>query len=348
MKNDLDRPLFFRKNRVYRSYLGGKLFSDFFHDDSKDGHYPEEWIASAVEAFNPTKENEGLSVLEDSDVTLKELIEKYPKEMCGPSGKFSLLVKLLDSAIRLPLQVHPAPEFSQKYLNSDFGKAEMWIVLATRKEACIYFGFKEKMTKEELKCHIEKSRTDPHAMDHLLNRVPVKAGDVYFVPARAVHAIGGGCLILEIQEPTDFTVEPEFWCGDLRREEDELFMGLNSDLALDCFDYSLYGEKSAAVSRRLPRVVFEQDGVKVEMLISYEDTPCFQVERCTLHNTKLRLEKSPAVYVVTKGVGKILTESGFERILCKGDYFYLPYVAKNSCTIATEEGLEFIECLPHQ
>lgn len=348
MRNDLNRPLFFRENRVYRSYLGGKLFSDFFHDDSEDSNYPEEWVASVVEAFNPTKEKEGLSVVENSNVTLKELIEKYPEEMCGSSGKFSLLVKMLDSAIRLPLQAHPDPEFSKNYLNSDYGKAEMWIVLATREEACIYFGFKEKMTKEDLKRHIDKSRTDPHALDHLLNRVPVKTGDVYFVPARAVHAIGAGCLILEVQEPTDFTVEPEFWCGNLLREEDKLFMGLNPDLALDCFDYNLFGEKSVAVSRRVPCVVSEQDGVKIEMLISYEDTPCFQVRRCTLHGAKLQLEEAPAVYVVTNGRGKIISGSGFERMLCKGDYFYLPYAAKDTCTITAGEELEFVECLPHQ
>ena len=76
------------------------------------------------------------------------------------------------------------------------------------------------------------------AMERLLNRIPVKTGDVYFIPAKAVHAIGAGCLILEVQEPTDFTIQPERWCGDYHLNDNEMYIGLSKEDALGVFDYS--------------------------------------------------------------------------------------------------------------
>ncbi len=346
---DLRQPLFFDKNRVYRSYIGGKLFSRFFGDDSEDDNYPEEWVASTVEAINVghEKPNEGLSMIEGTDISFRELMERYPEQMCGPSGKFSVLVKMLDSAIRLPLQVHPDPEFSETYLNSQFGKTEMWIVLETREDAAIYFGFRDAMTKEKLAEYVERSKTEKHVMDGVLNRHPVKKGEVYLVPSRCVHAIGAGCLILEVQEPTDFTIEPEYWCGDLIRSEKQLYLGLGKDIALDCFDYSLCGEKSLEVARKIPKTISESENFKTEMLMSYEDTPCFQVKRHTIGCSTKWVAETPAIYVVTDGTGLIWSGSDGKRTLKKGDYFYLPYAAQGNCTIGSEERIEIVQCQPH-
>lgn len=348
MEIDITKPLFFHKNRVYRIYKGGSLFADFFDDDSQDGDYPEEWVASVVAAINPghEKPGEGLSVIENTEITLKELMEQYPEEMCGASHKFSLLVKLLDSAIRLPLQVHPNPAFSEKYLNSSFGKTEMWIILATREDASIYFGFCEEMTKEKFLTYVERSETEKHVMDNLLNRVPVKKGDVFLIPAKSVHAIGAGCLILEIQEPTDFTISPEYWCGDHKLNEAELYLGLDKNTALDCFDYGLSGKNSVTVARKQPRVLKESDGIKEELLMGYDDTPCFHVTQYTIEDSKINLSSAPAIYIVTGGNGTV-TSSGYRREIKKGDYFFLPYAAKEKCDINTESRIEIVQCLPH-
>lgn len=347
MNIDMTKPIFFDRNRVYRIYKGGLLFSDFFGDEREDNNYPEEWVASTVKALNPgsTIPLEGYSIVEHTDTTLKSLMERYPEQMAGPSKTFPLLVKLLDSAMRLPLQIHPDRIFSQKYLNSNFGKTEMWVVLETREDASIYFGFKENMTKETFLTYIEQSRNDKNVMDTVLNRVPVKPGDVFLIPSRCVHAIGSGCLILEVQEPTDFTIQPEYWCGEYLLPEDQLYLGLDRDIALDCFDYSVNGPECLSLSRKIPRLLFHKDGIKKESLMSYKDTPCFSVNRYTIHDSSFVLETAPAVYIVTEGSGMI-TGDNYIRKLKKGMYFYLPYIAKGQCTVQSDCDLELVECLP--
>ena len=73
-----DYPVFFEKNRVFRVYKGGKLFADFFSDDSTDGNYPEEWVVSTVHALNDgsTDEYEGVSKIQGTDLYLNDAVEK--------------------------------------------------------------------------------------------------------------------------------------------------------------------------------------------------------------------------------------------------------------------------------
>lgn len=243
LENFCKQPIFFRRNRVKRVYTGGKLFADFLGDPPIDNYYPEEWLASTVIALNKNSDDpyEGLSFIEGTDFTLKELITNYQQEVLGGRDDLGMLVKYLDSAIRLPIQAHPDPEFSKLHFNSHYGKTEMWLILATREDACIYFGFKEEMTKEEFKTYINRSKEDKTVFDSLLNRYEVKPSEAYLIPAKMVHAIGYGCLILEVQEPTDFTIQPEYWCGDYQLDEYEMYLGLDPDISLDCFDYTYFG-----------------------------------------------------------------------------------------------------------
>lgn len=348
IKEMLCRPVFFKKNRVGRIYTGGALFSGFFGDNSKDGFEPEEWVVSSVKAINKVSkgEKEGVSETEDG-YYFDDLLKEYRYELLGDRKEFGVLTKILDSAVRLPVQAHPDKEFSRKYFSSDYGKAESWVVLATRKDACIYFGFREKITKEKFSKAVEQSLTDKDAMVPLLNRVPVKTGDVYFVPAKTVHAIGAGCLMLEVQEPSDFTIQPEYFCADYKLTEEEMYIGLSKDTALDVFDYDTFGEPAILKGRRTPVIKEDTDEIKRETLISYNDTPCFSVERVTLNNNSVILTDAPAVYVVTSGEGKI--KSGeYERKLKKGDYFFLPFSAMNKSEISAEKSLEFVICLPPQ
>ena len=136
-------PIFFERNRVARVYMGGKLFGEFFGDEPKDGFFPEEWIASSVRALNKNSagEKEGISKIKDSDMYFDELLRAFPEKMLGASQKMRILVKILDSAVRLPAQAHPDKAFSKKHFNSEYGKTESWIVIGKRPEAKIYFGF---------------------------------------------------------------------------------------------------------------------------------------------------------------------------------------------------------------
>lgn len=333
-------PIFFEKNRVERVYIGGKLFSSFFGDDSIDSFEPEEWIASNVKALNPNskKQQEGISKVIESNLYFNELIEKYPEELLGSQKKLRILVKILDSAVRLPAQAHPDREFSKKYFNSEYGKTECWIVLDTRPDAKIYFGFKDNVTREEFEKAIDNSEYDKSAMEKIMREVKPEKKGVYLVPAKTIHAIGFGCLILEIQEPTDFTIQPEHYCGEYKLSDQEMYLGLSREHALECFDL-----KKASDAKILPTIVDETNSCKIENLISKNNTECFAINRISLLGGKKRLqiEDSYAVYIVTEGLGS-LVGADYRKNIQKGDYFFMPACLMGKYSI--EGNIEVIEC----
>lgn len=336
----IKEPIFFDRNRVWRVYTGGKLFAGLFNDPAEDGYLPEEWIASAVRAINKDSKNqkEGLSKVRGQEIYFNELLEKDPEALLGKGKSLRILVKALDSAIRLPAQAHPDKAFSKKHFNSSFGKTECWIILDTRPDAKLFFGFKEGVTKEQFEKAIDESLTNKDAMEQLMEVIHPKKGEVYLVPGRTVHAIGKGCLILEIQEPTDFTIQPEHWCGEYQLNAQEMFMGLSREIAVSCFDFC-----PAPDSKMRPRLLEDREGFTKEALVSEENTDCFIINRYRLNGGAFSPDLSDqyAIYIVTEGEGKIYGE-GFDLPLKKGDYFFLPACLMGKCTI--EGRLEIIEC----
>jgi len=336
----INNPIFFEKNRVARVYTGGKLLGDFLGDGSSDGFYPEEWIASAVRAINKGSDDpkEGVSKPIGSDLYFDELLMHNKYEMLGPQGKLRLLVKYLDSAIRLPAQAHPDKDFSRAYFHSEYGKTESWIILGTRENARIFFGFKDGVDEKAFRQAIADSEFDKDAMEKLMKSISPKVGDVFLVPAKTVHAIGAGCLILEVQEPTDFTIQPERWCGDYKLSDDEMYLGIAPDDAVKCFGF---GEQPSAKVE--PKTVHEEKGVTVERLIDRTLTPCFVINRikCDGGSYPMNVKDSYAVYIVTAGEGEIIGED-YRHSLRQGDYFFLPYASMGQ--FAVQGSLEIVEC----
>ncbi|MBQ4145536.1 MAG: mannose-6-phosphate isomerase, partial [Clostridia bacterium] len=278
----------------------------------------------------------GVSKIEGTDVYLDQLIKEHKSEILGSKNELGVLVKFLDSAIRLPIQAHPDKAFSRKYFSSDHGKEESWIILGKREGGCIYFGFDEKVTREDFAKAIEESATNKSVMEPLLVRREVEVGDVVFVPAKAVHAIGAGCLILEIQEPTDFTIQPEYWCGDTPLSNEVMYLGLDKETALDCFDFSPITDFKV-----IPKVVEEKDEIKIEALIDENLTQNFAVNRITLNNGPYIPQKDAAIYVITEGAGTI-SGNGYQRELKQGDYFLMPHLAIGKFKI--DGSLTIMEC----
>ncbi len=346
-KTIASNPVFFEKNRVFRVYLGGKLFSDFFGDESEDSFYPEEWICSSTKALNEgsTDVNEGISKILGTDIYFNELLKEEKELMLGSRDNLDVLVKALDSAIRLPVQAHPDKAFSRVHFNSEFGKAESWLVLATREDACIYFGFKDGITEKDLYMAVEKSETDKTAMENLLNRIPVKTGDVFFIPAKAVHAIGYGCLILEVQEPTDFTIQPERWCGDYKLSDNQMYLSLEKDVALSVFDYSYNLERVENECRKTPEIIYSNEGCTKECLIGKNDTPCFGIERYVIENGETEELAAPCIYVVTEGNGTLYGD-GYEKEIHKGDYFFMPFSCNKKIKAKSSDSLTIAACIP--
>ena len=336
----INNPIFFEKNRVARVYTGGKLLGDFLGDGSSDGFYPEEWIASAVRAINKGSDDpkEGVSKPIGSDLYFDELLMHNKYEMLGPQGKLRILVKYLDSAIRLPAQAHPDKDFSRAYFHSEYGKTESWIILGTRENARIFFGFKGGVDEKAFRQAIADSEFDKDAMEKLMKSISPKVGDVFLVPAKTVHAIGAGCLILEVQEPTDFTIQPERWCGDYKLSDDEMYLGIAPDDAVKCFGF---GEQPSAKVE--PKTVYEEKGVTVECLIDRTLTPCFVINRikCDGGSYPMNVKDSYAVYIVTAGEGEIIGED-YRHSLRQGDYFFLPYASMGQ--FAVQGSLEIVEC----
>ena len=93
------RPVFFNRNRVYRVYLGGKLFHGFLGDKDEDGFYPEEWVASTVHAMNANSAGplEGISIVEGTEIPFTQLLEEHREDCLGDRDTLGVLVKYLDT-----------------------------------------------------------------------------------------------------------------------------------------------------------------------------------------------------------------------------------------------------------
>ena len=340
------KPVFFRRNRVFRVYRGGKLYHEFLGDEPVDGNEPEEWICSSVRAINPghTDPLEGLSLREDDGVPFNKILADNPREYLGNRKDLGVLVKYLDSAIRLPMQVHPTREFSQKHFGSPYGKAEAWLILATRPDACIYFGFSHKVSREEFVKAIEDSENDRKAMTAFVNRVPVETGDVFFVDAGIIHAIGAGCMLLEIQEPTDFTIQPEYWCGDYHLNDQEMYLGLAPELAVDCFHFHRYGHRVIEEGKKVPRIIRKNEFLVEESLIGPDDTSCFSMNRFSLNRGELVLDIPASVWICVEGNGTITTKD-YIREIKMGDYFFLPAAAAGHVTAMAHGMMKLVCCV---
>jgi mannose-6-phosphate isomerase len=224
--------------RVYRFYRGGALIDRLRGEPERDTEFPEDWIASVVAANNPGRDEPfaGLSRLEDGAL-LRDAIARDRTRWGTPN----LLVKLLDPVERLPVHAHPGREFARTHLGSDYGKTEAWIFVDARDgESDAWLGLHETVEPALYREWIE--RQDTAALLDSLNHVTVKPGDVLFVPAGVPHAIGGGALVVELQEPTDFSIICE-WEG-FPISPDDAHLGLGWDravqaLRLDAFTPSL-------------------------------------------------------------------------------------------------------------
>jgi mannose-6-phosphate isomerase len=237
-------PQALRPNRVYRFYRGGALLGSLSGEAPEDGLFPEDWVGSVTAASNPGRDEPeaGLSRLADGRL-LRDAVEADPAGWLGREhvarfgSSTGLLVKLLDAAERLPVHAHPNRPFARARFGSPFGKTEAWIVIGTRAESAeVWIGLAEPVSPERYLGWIEAQ--DAEALLGSLNRVEVRTGDVVYVPAGVPHAIGAGVLLLELQEPTDFSLVCE-WQGYPIRPGDA-HLGLGWETALEALDLSAH------------------------------------------------------------------------------------------------------------
>ena len=355
-------PLPMLPTRVWRTYQGGAMIDAWRGaQGAQDGHTPEDWIASTVPAVNVGREveNEGLSRVDGAALGLSEspllaeLVAAYPQQMLGKwqVEKFgerpAILVKALDAAERLSIQVHPTREDAELHFGSPFGKTEAWYVLDTRpgEEAYVLLGFRENMTRAKWRRLFEKQ--DIAGMQEALHRFPVKKGDVFLVPGGVPHAIGPGCFMIEIQEPTDYTLRPERTSPSGVPLSDELcHRGLGFEGMLSLFEY-----KFSKREKVLERFYREHDegayhgSSSLYTLIGEESTDRFRMDGVVLHDEHaFKPTGYFRIVIVQSGEGELTTSEGGRLPLKQGDTLFFP--AGMSTVKAVGQGMKMIICRP--
>lgn len=176
---------------------GDKLIKEY--NIGYDGErLAEAWVLACHE--------EGISSLASGEYTgmkLNEYVDMRGRWVLGTNyehyDKFPVLVKLIDARSPLSIQVHPGNTFALSH-EGQVGKTEMWYVLDAEEDSYIYYGLKEETTKEQ----IRKAATNGTLLD-LLKKVPAKKGNVFYIPAGTLHAIGPGLLVAEVQQNSSIT-----------------------------------------------------------------------------------------------------------------------------------------------
>lgn len=314
-------PLKEIETRAYRTYRGGKLIDQFLgKENPQDSFQPEDWISSFTEAKNKNYiPNEGITrVLDQGEERLiTEVVG--PREFGEGRKDAGVLVKYLDSAERLGIQVHPTKKYAKEVFSSTYGKTEAWYILDTREEGgTVYLGFKEYVTAELWKELFAKQ--DIAGMLDAMHCFKVQKGDMILVTGGTPHAIGAGCFLLEIQEPSDYTmrVEKVTLAGEVLTPN-QIHYGVGEEKMLACFEYLPRTEEEIRSAFFIQHPVDEQG---VQELISYEDTPCFRLKR--VFGTTVSFCEDHFVTVISlENEGAILME-GKEYPVKRGDKYFLP------------------------
>lgn len=194
-------PLF--KDKIW----GGNKVRDLIGIDySPLNRLGELWVLSAIEGEETLVANGAFA-----ECTLKELLEMYADDLIGEDNfdrfgtDFPLLIKIIDANDNLSVQVHPDDEYAWAH-DMDNGKTEMWYLLQADEGAKIYTGFTQKETKADI---INRIRNK--TLTEVLHYDNAERGDLYYIPAGTVHAIGKGVLLAEIQQSSDSTFRIYDW-----------------------------------------------------------------------------------------------------------------------------------------
>ena len=186
-------------NPAFKDYLwGGTKLRDEYGKKCDLDKVAESWELSC--------HKDGCSVVADGEyagLTLPQYIEKAGKAVLGTDCEkfeyFPILIKLIDAKQNLSVQVHPDNDYAMR-VEGEYGKTEMWYVVDCEPGAGLLYGFKHEISKEEFRRRIEDN-----TLLEVTNRVEVHPGDVFFIEAGTLHAIGEGILIAEIQQNSNTT-----------------------------------------------------------------------------------------------------------------------------------------------
>ena len=269
---------------AFKDYIwGGSKLKTEFHKNVDLDRVAESWELAA--------HKDGTSGFDGETFSLADLFENH-RELIGTNAekfeRFPMIIKLIDAKNNLSVQVHPSDEYALKNENS-YGKTEMWYVVEAEEGAGLYVGFNRDVTEAEFRALIAENR-----LQEVLNFIPVKPGEWFFIEAGTVHAIGKGVVIAEVQQ--------------------------NSNLTYRLYDYGRVGADGK------PRELHVEKGVKVSKLTAYvpdKRTSCeyFSCESIALSGSRtFTADKTSFVaFVIMDGS---LSVAG--REYQKGDTVFVP------------------------
>ena len=272
----------------------------------------ESWEISSVKGNVSVVAN---GELEDKD--LSEIIDTYKAQLVGKKNfetfgnTFPLLIKFIDARDNLSIQVHPDDELAKKRHDS-FGKTEMWYVINAAPSAFLYSGFAKQLTTESY----VKSIEDNTFVDSLAKH-DVKAGDVFFLPAGRVHAIGAGTFIAEIQQTSNITYRIYDYN---RKDANGNGRELHTELAKDAIDYKLYDNYKNSYTRE------ENQPVRLESC-QYFTTNLLEVTKDI--NRDYTDIDSFVAYICMGGACSIRDDKGNDLSVKQGETILIPADTKN-------------------
>lgn len=290
---------------AFKDYLwGGTRLRDDFQKDCDFDKIAESWELSCHKDGPSTISNG-----EFKGLTLSEYIEKAGKSVLGTDcekfDNFPILIKLIDAKDNLSVQVHPDNEYALR-VEGEYGKTEMWYIVDCDEGATLLYGFKDTISKDEF-----AQRIADNTLLEVTNAVPVKKGDVFFIQAGTLHAIGKGILIAEIQQNSNTT----YRIYDYGR------------VGKDGKPRELHVEKAKDVTDLCPAKAYpetpveQKDGYTSKLLSScdYFTTYAIDVESKAVLEAD---EKSFVSLLILEGDGKVIGDDTVE--FRKGDSIFVP------------------------
>lgn len=303
-------PLKFQPIYKEKIWAGSQLKS-FLTNSNIPQNTGEVWQISAVQ--------ENLSVVSNGFLkgnNIEEILEIYMGDIVGDSiyekfgVEFPILIKYIATGDKLSVQVHPNDELAKKKHNA-FGKNEMWYALDSYKGE-ILTGFKQNTSRKEVLGMIKNN-----TIQSLINHEAVSSGDVFFIPAGQIHAIGEGILVAEIQQTSDITYRVFDWD---RKNENGEGRELHIDLALDALDY----KKNSHI-----RKVYTNKMNSPVMLVASNSFTTNKLNLNKEYEADYHQLDSFVIYMCIGGKAEIICDNGAVETISKGETILIPSVIEN-------------------
>jgi mannose-6-phosphate isomerase len=308
--------------QLKQTLWGGDRIIPFKHLDTQMEAVGESWEISGVKG-NETIVANG----KDKGKSLNQLVREQKGRLVGEENyqrfgdEFPLLIKFIDARQDLSIQVHPDDEIAQRHGKSH-GKTEMWYAFASAPGAVLYNGLKRQLTPEVYEQMVEND-----TITEALARYEVSEGDVFFIPAGRIHAIGAGCFVAEIQQTSDITYRIYDY---KRKDKNGNYRELHTKEAAESIDFRIYN------NQHITYELSKNEGVQVVSCPHFTTAVYDLTEPMTLDYSEL---DSFVILIAVKGQGKLICEDE-EITFQMGDTVLLPATTQE---VKVEGNVKFLE-----